>query len=155
MFEPLKFDCSRIFVALVFVVAFFFFFFAFFFFLLFFFFFFFFLLFFFCFFFLILSQRFIKQSSLYTQNFNSFLAKVTPHFMYRWVRGMISNFTAVRAFLRRTASLGRLDIPQYKSMEWLLSQNIFPVSILRKSISGRHRPVRVADGPMMARCRFT
>ena len=31
---------------------------------------------------------------------------------------------------------------------------ILPVSILRKSISGRHRPVRVADGPMMARCRF-
>ena len=30
----------------------------------------------------------------------------------------------------------------------------FPVSILRKSISGRHRPVRVADGPMTARCRF-
>ena len=32
--------------------------------------------------------------------------------------------------------------------------NTFPVSILRKSISGRHRPVRVADGPMTARCRF-
>ena len=30
-----------------------------------------------------------------------------------------------------------------------------PVSILRKSISGRHRAVRVADGPMTARCRFT
>ena len=30
----------------------------------------------------------------------------------------------------------------------------YPVSILRKSISGRHRPVRVADGPMTARCRF-
>ena len=30
-----------------------------------------------------------------------------------------------------------------------------PVSILCKSISGRHRPVRVADGPMTARCRFT
>ena len=30
-----------------------------------------------------------------------------------------------------------------------------PVSILRKSISGRHRPFRVADGPMTARCRFT
>ena len=30
-----------------------------------------------------------------------------------------------------------------------------PVSILRKSISGRHRPVRAADGPMTARCRFT
>ena len=33
--------------------------------------------------------------------------------------------------------------------------SIDPVSILRKSISDRHRPVRVADGPMMARCRFT
>ena len=31
----------------------------------------------------------------------------------------------------------------------------YPVSILRKSISGRHRPVRVADGPMTGRCRFT
>ena len=28
-------------------------------------------------------------------------------------------------------------------------------SILRKAILGRHRPVRVADGPMTARCRFT
>ena len=32
---------------------------------------------------------------------------------------------------------------------------LFPVSILRKSISGRHRPVRVADVPMTARYRFT
>ena len=29
-----------------------------------------------------------------------------------------------------------------------------PVSILYKSIAGRHRPVRVADGPMTARFRF-
>ena len=29
-----------------------------------------------------------------------------------------------------------------------------PVSILYKSIAGRYRPVRVADGPMTARCRF-
>ena len=36
-----------------------------------------------------------------------------------------------------------------------LVKKICPVSILRKSISGRHRPVRVADGPMTARCRFT
>ena len=36
---------------------------------------------------------------------------------------------------------------------YYLSQ-MYPVSILRKSISGRHRPVRVADGPMTARCRF-
>ena len=32
---------------------------------------------------------------------------------------------------------------------------IYPASILRKSTSGRHRPVRVADGPMTARYRFT
>ena len=30
----------------------------------------------------------------------------------------------------------------------------FPVSILYKSISGRYRPVRVADGPITARYRF-
>ena len=29
-----------------------------------------------------------------------------------------------------------------------------PVSILYKSIAGRYRPVRVADGPIMARYRF-
>ena len=30
----------------------------------------------------------------------------------------------------------------------------FPVSILYKSIAGRYRPVRVADGPTAARYRF-
>ena len=35
----------------------------------------------------------------------------------------------------------------------LHSTNI-PVSILYKSIAGRYRPVRVADGPITARCRF-
>ena len=29
-----------------------------------------------------------------------------------------------------------------------------PVSILHKSIAGRSRPIRVADGPITARCRF-
>ena len=29
-----------------------------------------------------------------------------------------------------------------------------PVSILHKYIAGRYRPVRVADGPITARCRF-
>ena len=32
---------------------------------------------------------------------------------------------------------------------------IFPASILCKSIAGRYRPVRVADGPITARYRFT
>ena len=31
---------------------------------------------------------------------------------------------------------------------------MFPVSILHKSIAGRYRAVRVADGPITARCRF-
>ena len=31
---------------------------------------------------------------------------------------------------------------------------IIPVSILHKSIAGRYWPVRVADGPITARCRF-
>ena len=31
---------------------------------------------------------------------------------------------------------------------------VFPVSILYKSIAGRYRPVRVADGPITARYRF-
>ena len=32
--------------------------------------------------------------------------------------------------------------------------NTYPLSILHKSIVGRYRPVRVADGPITARCRF-
>ena len=30
----------------------------------------------------------------------------------------------------------------------------YPISILHKSIAGRYRPVRVADGPITTRCRF-
>ena len=44
--------------------------------------------------------------------------------------------------------------PKHIPLQTVIIQMI-PVSILRKSISGRHRPVRVADGPMTARCRFT
>ena len=32
---------------------------------------------------------------------------------------------------------------------------VYPASILRKSTSGRHRPVSYPDGPMTARYRFT
>ena len=48
------------------------------------------------------------------------------------------------------------------SEEFLGSANHFqtangmnPASILRKSISGRHRPVSYPDGPMTARYRFS
>ena len=34
-------------------------------------------------------------------------------------------------------------------------QSVYPASILRKSTSGRHRPVSYPDGPMTARYRFT
>ena len=38
---------------------------------------------------------------------------------------------------------------------WLMyERNKFPASIIYKSIAGRHRPVRVADGPITARYRF-
>ena len=36
----------------------------------------------------------------------------------------------------------------------LIQENGYPVSILHKSIAGRYRPVRVADGPITVRCRF-
>ena len=35
-----------------------------------------------------------------------------------------------------------------------VTTSIHPVSILHKSIAGRNRPVRVADGPIRGRCRF-
>ena len=44
-----------------------------------------------------------------------------------------------------------------RGASWFSSRDItlpFPVSILHKSIAGRYRPVRVADGPITARCRF-
>ena len=37
-------------------------------------------------------------------------------------------------------------------MHWL--ERNYPVSILYKSTAGRYRPVRVADRPITARCRF-
>ena len=36
----------------------------------------------------------------------------------------------------------------------MICKKRFPVSIFYKSIAGRYLPVRVADGPITARCRF-
>ena len=36
----------------------------------------------------------------------------------------------------------------------IAGQNNYPVSILHKSIAGRYRPVRVADGPITSRYKF-
>ena len=76
-----------------------------------------------------------------------FLVTVPRQFLcysFNFVR-VISDVTFV-FFLILVISLGIIG---------RLCSVIIPVSILRKSISGRHRPVRVADGPMTARCRFT
>ena len=43
--------------------------------------------------------------------------------------------------------------PQFNNIENNVAPNV-PVSILYKSIAGRYRPVRVADGPITARYRF-
>ena len=48
--------------------------------------------------------------------------------------------------------IGRACTLKIDSTEMPKSLN--PVSILHKSIAGRYRPVRVADGPITARCRF-
>ena len=55
------------------------------------------------------------------------------------------------AFTQCAVSEGKIIITAWVAVQHSRS----PVSILRKSISGRHRLVRVADGLMTARCRFT
>ena len=42
------------------------------------------------------------------------------------------------------------NMPSNMSKKWITSS----ASIQHKSIAGRYRPVRVADGPIKARCRF-
>ena len=42
----------------------------------------------------------------------------------------------------------------YFCWSWPIWFYLYPVSILYKSIVGRYRPVRVGDGPVMARYRF-
>ena len=68
-------------------------------------------------------------------------------------------YTFHRVALNQIYILYILPILEYSGVIWdndtMQDTSTFPVSILRKSISGHHRPVRVADGPMTARCRFT
>ena len=45
----------------------------------------------------------------------------------------------------------RIKVKALREENWAVFN---PVSILHKSIAGRYRPVRVADGPITARCRF-
>ena len=52
--------------------------------------------------------------------------------------------------------LGRIRplVLQQCNVSFLVLSGHYPVSILHKSIAGRYRPVRVAGGPITARCRF-
>ena len=53
------------------------------------------------------------------------------------------------------STLFQLCVPTEYYKDTFSLDETHPVSILRKSISGRHQAVRVADGPMTAQCRFT
>ena len=53
---------------------------------------------------------------------------------------------------RRLISICSVCLNNRKLRVKLIGLN--PVSILHKSTAGRYRPVRVADGPITARCRF-
>ena len=47
-----------------------------------------------------------------------------------------------------------MDIELEDNKQFISNIPRIPVSILHKSIAGRYRPVREADGPITARCRF-
>ena len=105
------------------------------------------------------QTRFQHSSSQLTFYVNLHRAVIGPSATLtgRWrpdieLRRMLTGLKAAADELARSlAILFQLSLDQSE----ILSDWRDPVSILRKSISGRHRPVRVADGPMTARCRFT
>ena len=60
--------------------------------------------------------------------------------------------STVRPFVHDTL----IYLTNHKSSDCIkLQEDLNPASILRKSTSGRHRPVSYPDGPMTARYRFT
>ena len=54
----------------------------------------------------------------------------------------------------KLASLDQLFLVFFVYCSRAITFRIYPVSILYKSIAGRYRSVRVADGPITVRCRF-
>ena len=66
---------------------------------------------------------------------------MTPHLVIRWICRSV-NYSKSHYILRSHGS-GRFQLV-----------GVIPASIFYKSISGRYRPVRVADGPITARYRF-
>ena len=52
-----------------------------------------------------------------------------------------------------TLNVRMLSVITMRLLQYFYKRIMNPVSILHKSIAGRRRPVRVADGPITARCR--
>ena len=104
---------------------------------------------------------------LHYSDFNYIILTVMFH---RWDRGLLTKAVPLLQFMfvRLWFHMWRLSlvVPHLSLFWWFrrtvlrnngiswLSSPIFPVSILYKSITGRYRPVRVADGPIKARYRF-
>ena len=62
-----------------------------------------------------------------------------------------SGVQAHERILARTFAVRRHIVATLRDHQ---AKNAYPVSILYKSIAGRYRPVRVADGPITVRYRF-
>ena len=93
------------------------------------------------------------------------VSKVIPLLQFFFVRSVVSYVEFVLSLFvpylfNRSPSFGTSGGLCFVNMAFLeylhLARPIFrsdPVNILHKSIAGRYRPVRVADGPITARCR--
>ena len=71
----------------------------------------------------------------------------------RWTQRLIRVCTVCFNYRKLRIKLNSLAFP-FRTIFPAYTRTIYPVSILHKSIVGRSRPVRVADGPRTARCRF-
>ena len=104
-----------------------------------------------------LIQRYDKKSFHFmSENLNEILQAVRCRilylylYIYQFIKSFLDKMSIFEEYGAFKAHLVYFYVESYP-----IRLHPSPVSILRKSISGRHRPVRVADGPMTARCRFT
>ena len=96
---------------------------------------------------------------------------VKDHFQMHFHHQLVMNFKKMKnstnpsgknAFLSMAETAQQLSLWVFDnsslvhvSIKDLAVRRMYPASILRKSTSGRHRPVSYPDGPMTARYRFT
>ena len=89
-------------------------------------------------------QQLGKRTLLFVSE-KCMIARYAKHWLYSFPIEQIMPFDAplssLHAYLINSKQSGALSY--------------IPASILRKSTSGRHRPVSYSDGPMTARYRFT